>query len=88
MITPPRTPLPCHYLAAFYAKQVISLIDVDVAMTNVNRTILKRITGQSFEDAELTSETALKHLSFVDTKPELTERVEQNLATLCTESNR
>lgn len=85
MITPPRAPLPCHYLAAFYARQVISLIDVDINITNVNRTILKRITGHAVEgNLELNTDIALKHLTITDTTPELTVRVKQNLATLCT----
>lgn len=85
MITPPRAPLPCHYLAAFYARQVIRLIDVDINITSVNRTILKRITGHAVEGSlELNTEIALKHLTITDTTPELTDRVEQNLATLCT----
>ena len=85
MITPPNTPLPCHYLAAFYARNVISLIDVDLAMTNVSRSIMKRISGHVFDsNIELTTATALKHLTIADATPELSARVELNLATLCT----
>lgn len=84
MIVPPKSPMPCHYLASQYAKRVISLIDVDICCTSINRNMLRRVTGRSLdEDKDLNTATVLSYLDFEDDTPVLTARVRQNMVTLC-----
>lgn len=84
MIVPPKSPMPCHYLASQYAKRVIALIDVDICCTSINRNMLRRVTGRSLdEDKELVTATVLSYLEFEDDTPVLTARVRQNMVTLC-----
>lgn len=76
--------MPCHYLASQYAKRVIALIDDDICSTNINRNMLRRVTGRSLdEDNKLVTATVLGYLDFEDDTPVLTARVRQNMLTLC-----
>ena len=78
MIVPPKSPIPCHYLASQYAKRVIALIDVDICCTSINRNMLRRVTGRSLnEDKELVTATVLNYLDFEDDTPVLTARAEK-----------
>ncbi|MGI5308189.1 AAA family ATPase [Rheinheimera sp. WS51] len=79
-----KSPIPCHYLAAFYAKRVLALVDTDISYTNVNRTTLRGITGRPFsDDKELANKQVLAFLDIHDDTPALSERVRLNMVTLC-----
>lgn len=80
----PKQPLPCHYLAAFYAKRVLALVDVDISHTGISRSTLRGITGRAFSDnSELNSKQVLPFFDFNDDTPALSERIRNNMVALC-----